>query len=289
VTDKRQYRRLLYRYRKYLRKLRRIEQGSDLSYGHTKTRSWLRDSIRKLYYQLCHLRGKLAAAAGGVLLLTAIGAHSTYGQSCAKLEYTEITGGTNPLNGEDVGYFSTPYFVDIDNDGDQDLFVGEYYGDFIYYENTGSAAAATFVQRTGAANPLNGFDVGYFSAPAFVDIDNDGDFDMFSGEQGAAFFYFENTGTAAAPNFVQRTGAANPLNGETVGTRWSTPFFVDIDNDGDFDMFSGEDYGAVLYWENTGTAGAPTFVQRTGAANPLNGVDVGRFSAATFVDVDNDG
>ena len=257
--------------------------------GRTKNQAWLSEALRKLYHQLCHLRIKLAALVGGVCLLSVLSTNPAHAQSCAKLQYTERTGPANPTNGEDVGSFSTPYFVDIDNDGDQDLFVGEQTGVFFYYENTGTANSANYVQRTGASNPLNGFDVGTYSTPAFVDIDNDGDFDMFSGETDAIFNYFENTGTAASPNFVQRTGAANPLNGETVGSYWSAPFFVDIDNDGDFDMFSGEDYGAILYWENTGTVSSATFVQRTGANNPLDFVNLGRFSAPTFVDVDSDG
>ncbi|MDH3709366.1 MAG: TIGR03032 family protein [Cyclobacteriaceae bacterium] len=40
---------------------------------------------------------------------------------------------------------------------------------------------------------------------------------MFAGETGANFNYFENTGTAASPTFVQRIGAANPLNGASDG------------------------------------------------------------------------
>ena len=34
----------------------------------------------------------------------------------------------------------------------------------------------------------------------------------------------------------------------------------------------GEDYGTLHYMENTKT---PAFVQRTGSANPFNGIDVG--------------
>ncbi len=288
MTERAQYNKLLYRYRRYLRRLRRIDQGDSGSIGPTKNRQWLLEALEKLYYRLLRLRKKILIISSAAAVSFLISTNPLYAQ-CAKLEYTEITGGSNPMNGEDIGSYSTPYFVDIDNDGDQDLFLGEFSGTFFYYENTGSASSATFVQRTGAANPLNGFDVGSFSTPAFVDIDNDGDFDMFAGETGANFNYFENTGTAASPTFVQRTGAANPLNGASVGSRWSAPFFVDIDNDGDFDMFSGDEYGGIFHWENTGTAGSPTFVQRTGGANPLNTVNLAQYTAPTFVDVDNDG
>ena len=58
--------------------------------------------------------------------------------------------------------------------GDLDLVVGEYNGELIYVENTGTATAPVFVQRTGTANPFDGIDVGDWSAPALGDLDGDG-------------------------------------------------------------------------------------------------------------------
>ena len=204
------------------------------------------------------------------------------------ITFTERTGTDNPFNGVDVGEDSAPAFVDINNDGDFDAFIGEYDGIIYYYENTGNATSPTFTLRTGAANPFNGVDVGDNSAPAFVDIDNDGDFDAFIGEYERNINYYENTGTAASPTFTEVTGAANPLDGVDVGYH-SAPAFVDIDNDGDFDAFIGEQLGSIYYYENTGNATSPTFTQRTGAANPFNGVDVGGESKPAFVDINNDG
>ena len=51
----------------------------------------------------------------------------------------------------------------------------------------------------------------------------------------------------------------------------------------------GDDYGKLNYIENTGTSTAPVFVQRTGSANPFNGVYVGWGSAPALGDFDNDG
>ena len=52
--------------------------------------------------------------------------------------------------------------------------MGEGSGDLTYIENTGTTTAPVFVQRTGTANPFDGIDVGWYSAPAFGDLDNDG-------------------------------------------------------------------------------------------------------------------
>ena len=58
--------------------------------------------------------------------------------------------------------------------GDLDLVVGEWDGELIYIENTGTSTAPVFVRRTGSANPFDGIDVGDDSAPALGDLDNDG-------------------------------------------------------------------------------------------------------------------
>ena len=51
----------------------------------------------------------------------------------------------------------------------------------------------------------------------------------------------------------------------------------------------GESDGNLNYFENTGTGLAPAFTERTGTANPLNGIDVGTSSTPSFADVDSDG
>ena len=51
----------------------------------------------------------------------------------------------------------------------------------------------------------------------------------------------------------------------------------------------GELFGKLNYIENTGTSTAPVFVQRTGSANPFDGIEVGLYSAPAFGDLDNDG
>src|SRR5204863_4869228 len=97
------------------------------------------------------------------------------------------TGSANPLNGQDVGSLSAPALADLDRDGDPDLVAGEDFGAFLYFQNTGSRTNPKFIARTGAANPLNGRDVGDAAKPALADLDGDGDFDLLSG-RGAGDF-----------------------------------------------------------------------------------------------------
>ena len=196
----------------------------------------------------------------------------------------------NPFSSDvNVGPHSAPALADLDGDSDFDLVIVAESGNIIYYlENTGTATSPSFTQRTGAANPLDGFSGGYNGTPALADLDGDADPDLVVVAEDGAIYYFENTGTATSPGFTQRTGAANPLNGVAVDS-YSTATFVDLDGDSDPDIIVGKGDGAIDYYENTGTATSPGFTQRTGAANPLDGVAVGTVIAPVVIDLDVDG
>ena len=85
--------------------------------------------------------------------------------------------------------------------------------------------------------------------------------------------YYKNTGTAIAPVFSLQNGAANPFNGVDIGSK-SAPSFADLDSDGDLDAIVGNRRHPA-HFEKTGSATTPAFTERTGAANPFNGADVG--------------
>ena len=199
----------------------------------------------------------------------------------------------NPLAGLVLGWPGNPLgehttFTDLDSDNDLDLIIGSFSGDIHFYENTGTATNPAFTPRTDDDNPLDGVDVGLYSRTAFADLDDDSDFDLVIGTHDGRIHYFENTGTPADPNFTQRTGSANPLDGISTNET-STPVFIDLDGDGDFDLVVGGSSGGVYYFENIGTATNPAFTQRTDAANPLNDVNVESLSTPAFADLDGDG
>jgi len=266
---------------------------------------------------------QLKQVAAGIAVVGALGVATPATAQYVPPPFMQHDGAANPieglltLNSRD----DTPEFVDIDGDGDYDMFTAEsfydasisYYSNRIkYHENQGSATSPNFVAITGAANPLDSMI--QFRALEFVDIDNDGDLDLFAGGMIASYYnptpisvYFENTGSANVPVFTQRLGALNPL--DSINSHLTPNFtetnvsFVDIDNDGDKDCFvafrdaapSQPQIHEIWYYKNQGTASAPFFSRQTTGNNPLNSLstllqpNTIRFLDMEFQDMDKDG
>lgn len=171
-----------------------------------------------------------------------------------------------PVIIRDLGNGSTPTFVDIDGDGDQDLFAGDTFGRIHYYRNRGSVNGASFAPPI--INPFGISGGGGLANPDFVDIDGDGDRDLFVGTATGTTLFFRNTGTSTNPNFVR--GDNNPFGLDAV-VGAAAPNFVDVENDGDFDAFIGTSDGTTTYFVNVGTPTKPKFVN-TSTSGFANGV-----------------
>lgn len=146
-----------------------------------------------------------------------------------------------------IGYLH-PCFGDIDGDGDVDMFLGQTDGSLIFYENVaGAGIPAAF------ANPQLNYamiNVGLESAPQLVDLDRDGDLDLVLGANSGRTYFFENTGTAAAPSF-SNIASSNTLAGIDLNTMASgsgVPYFVEIDSV--YQLFMGHRSGTIIHMGN---------------------------------------
>ena len=183
-----------------------------------------------------------------------------------------------------------PTFIDLDNDSDLDLAIGGYNG-IRYYQNIGTISSPNFIPADGIFDIVNS-EIGSDAQPAFVDIDDDGDLDLFAGigeslmggpEPGITIG-FRNTGTANVPVFTLDNTLVTGI--PDIGLN-SYPTFVDLDNDEDYDLVFGRDLQTLVYFRNTGTKQSPVWTQNT---TLFSGVEATTYwKNPTFSDLDYDG
>ena len=166
----------------------------------------------------------------------------------------------------DYGTGAQPVFVDYNQDGLQDLVIGnksffvsggERNASVQLFINTGTATEPVFELEETDLFGLNEFSKNAWRfTPTFGDLDNDGDLDALIGEEFGNLFYAENIAGAGQP--FQFTPVQFGYQKIDVG-QISKPQIIDMNRDGLPDLVIGERNGNVNYYENIGTAGNPIF------------------------------
>jgi len=186
-----------------------------------------------------------------------------------------------PSNSRPVKLFSFPSasFLDLDNDGVNELLVSPFDPNFYIsenaksvwmYKNTGSNSDPVFEFHTDRFLQGEMLDFGSISYPVLYDFDGDGLLDLFIGNYGfydsswyyqavlhssftARIAYFKNEGNATSPMFRKITddlaGISN-LHRQAV-----FPAFGDINSDGKPELIIGNSDSTLIYFENKGFIG----------------------------------
>ena len=145
--------------------------------------------------------------------------------------------------------------MDFNNDGLDDLIVGERLGFVNYYRRLADGTLTSEGRIQDGSVDLN---VGLNSAPFVYDWNNDGLLDLIAGRyatSGGSLYLNEET----AENAVFNGFAAVMKGSSPVAWSRSVPHMEDMNGDGLMDLLVGEDYGHTYYLENEGSAGNPVF------------------------------
>lgn len=175
----------------------------------------------------------------------------------------------------DYGTYSMPAFFDYNGDSLQDLVIGSLglfesggiqNGVLALHENVGTLDTPIYKLITEDYLTVSGLNARRL-APAFGDVDNDGDVDMLLGEEYGTLFFYENTAGAGNPVVF----AAPVANYQTIDVgQASIPQIIDIDRDGKNDLIIGQNQGFINYFKNTSTTNTPIFTIQPAPNNTMN-------------------
>jgi len=155
----------------------------------------------------------------------------------------------------------SPYFADIDNDGDYDAYVGTDNGSVIAYNNTGTNRNPNWVENTKWNISLPSLS---YTVPALADLDNDGDLDLLVGDNNGKSFAYENTGNKTVPKWTKKSAWDALFIGGGAA-----PYLADLNNDGVYDVMIGDGGGYSNAMKNTGTKNSPTWSNQTSWNPPI--------------------
>ena len=163
----------------------------------------------------------------------------------------------------DVGISAAPFIVDYNNDGAQDLLVGNDEGSLLYFANRGSNSAPIFTFST-SLHDVNGSEIAVdsYCKPFVVDWNDDNKKDILLGSGNGTLKLYLNNGSDSNPVLASSSILINGEKLLNVGND-SSPFVTDWDVDGDKDLLVGNGDGLIYLYLNSNADGLPLLADPT--------------------------
>ena len=177
------------------------------------------------------------------------------------------------------------FWVDYDNDGDRDLFVGRYFANNLLYRNDGNFNF-TDVSLSSGLSP----DSMTTSAACWGDYNNDGWLDLYvtNYSEYQPNYLYKNNGDGTFADVTIQANVQDTLGGTSF---YKTPLavaFLDFNNDGYTDIFTANDHqtGNSLFKNlGDGTFADITETSGTGTKGSFMGVGIGDYDNNGFFDI----
>ena len=178
---------------------------------------------------------------------TSTGSGSVF--TTGQINYADNLG--NPIN---VTAYSFPQLFDLNKDGLLDLIIGNKAGNIAYYKNIGTVNSPSFElsnANLGMVNVSTTLPDGY-ATPHFFEVNNETK--LFVGNIDGSLIYYDSIDNNLSP-----TDDFHLVATDYVGINveaYSSVYVNDINNDGNFNLFMGQDLGGIFHFETNPNSSA---------------------------------
>ncbi|MBU1880876.1 VCBS repeat-containing protein, partial [bacterium] len=179
--------------------------------------------------------------------------------------------------------------MDWNEDGLQDLLVGENAGTVRYFRNIGTVGNPSLTFDSYLQSGGINIDIGSYSQPWVNDWNEDGMKDLLVGSSDGFANLYINVGTNEQPRFNSEIHITYATGGQIDFGSRSGPIVIDLNGDGVKDLISGEYSGKIYYCQNNGTNDNPQLANMVALKTGTLDIDHGSTARIAIVDWDDDG